>query len=220
MLKQTCQDFEWICVDDGSSDESYDRLLAYREQAAFPMTVLRNESNQGKHVAWNRAVEIARGELFVPCDSDDEFDDDALDFFWQQWSALTDSERNRASGINVLCRNAANGEVTGDLFPRSPMWSNNLELAYRLRVTGEKWGCIRTDILKAHRFPATKGYFPEGYVWYAIAREYQVLCINKVLRTYYSDQANRISVPQVARMRAAYDYTAWHLVTNWDYISE
>lgn len=220
ITQQSCRDFEWICVDDGSTDESHARLQAYRDQADFPVTLLRNPKNQGKHVAWNHAVEQARGELFVPCDSDDEFDSNALDFFWECWSSLTPAERQNTSGINVLCRNATTGKIAGSRFPHSPMWSNNLELSYKWQVAGEKWGCIRIDVLKAHPFPTVKGYYPEGYVWYTIARKYQVLCVNQVLRTYFSDQSNRISLPQVPRMRASYEYTAWHLNTNWDYIAQ
>jgi glycosyltransferase involved in cell wall biosynthesis len=220
--RQTCRDFEWICVDDGSSDDSYARLQQYAAHASFPVTVLRNDKNQGKHVAWNRAVAASQGELFVPCDSDDEFDNDALEFFWRHWSALSDAERAQASGINVLCRLAGSQQISGTAFPKSPMWSNNLELSYTWGVTGEKWGCIRTDILKARPFPTIKGYYPEGYLWYSIARSYQVLCINKVLRTYYADQSNRVSsrIPQVGRMPAAYDYTSWHVRNNWDYLRQ
>jgi glycosyltransferase involved in cell wall biosynthesis len=219
---QSFGDFEWICVDDGSTDGSYERLMQYRSEADFPVTVLRNESNIGKHGAWNRAVAIAQGELFVPCDSDDEFDGSALAFFDACWTDLSETERAGASGVNVLCRHAHDGTMVGTPFPQDRMWSNNLELAYFLHVTGEKWGCIRTDILKAHPFPTAKGYFPESFLWFTIARQYRVLCINEVLRTYYSDQVNRLSgrVPQVHRLGAAYEYTAWHVATNWDYISK
>jgi len=217
---QAFRDFEWVCVDDGSEDGSLRKLESYQANANFPVLIIKHERNSGKHIAWNHAVAVAKGELFVPCDSDDEFDSDTLEFFSRQWDGLTNVERNRASGINVLCRHAESRELVGSLFPHSPMWSNNLELFYRFRVTGEKWGCIRTDVLKKWEFPLTQGCFGESYVWYSIARQYQALCFNKILRTYYSDQGNKLSakVPRVERLPAMYDYACWHIRENWDYI--
>ncbi len=217
---QTFRDFEWVCVDDGSTDGSLAQLESFRAAADFPMTVLRLEKNSGKHFAWNHAVAIARGELFVPCDSDDEFDADTLEFFAARWDELTAAERAGASGINVLCRDAATDAIVGTPFPGAPRWSDNLELHYRLGVRGEKWGCIRTDLLRARPFPTVPGYYPESYLWFSLARTHRVLCLNRALRTYHHDQANMISarVPRRARLPAMYDYACWHLRANWDHI--
>ncbi len=217
---QGCRDFEWIGVDDGSTDASRARLEEYRRAADFPMTVIRHDKNRGKHVAWNAAVSVARGELFVPCDADDEFDADALERFAAAWMKLTEAERTRASGINVLCREAGSKKIVGHEFPSSPMWSDNLELFYRHRVTGEKWGCVRTDLLKGLRFPETPGYYGESRLWYELARHYRVLCLNLPLRTYFRDQTGNLSadIPRRDRLPAMYAYAVWHLRTNWDYI--
>lgn len=72
LTQQTYKNFEWIIVDDGSKDDVIPLLVSYKNQAMFPVTILSQE-NSGKHIAWNRALEIAKGELFVPADSDDEF---------------------------------------------------------------------------------------------------------------------------------------------------
>lgn len=218
---QTRRDFEWIAVDDGSTDGSHAKLEGYRAAADFPMTVLRLERNSGKHVAWNRAVAIARGELFVPCDSDDEFDADTLEFFAREWDGLAAGDRAGASGINVLCRDAATGATVGTPFPRSPLWSQNLELVYRHRVTGEKWGCVRTDLLRLRPFPEVGGrFYPESHIWFFLARTHRVLCLNRVLRTYHRDQANSLStrLPGPDRLGPRYDYAIWHLRENWDYL--
>ncbi|MBL9188101.1 MAG: glycosyltransferase family 2 protein [Opitutaceae bacterium] len=217
---QTLRDFEWIVVDDGSTDGSWAKLEAWRAGADFPMTVLRHEKNSGKHVAWNHAVAIARGELFVPCDSDDEFDADALEYFAREWSALSTAQRAGASGINVLCRDAATGAIVGTSFPGAPLWSHNLELTYRHRVAGEKWGCIRTELLRGRPFPVVPGYYPESYLWFSLARTHRVLCLNRALRTYHRDQGNQISsrVPRRERLPALFDYACWHIRENWDWV--
>jgi glycosyltransferase involved in cell wall biosynthesis len=185
LCAQTDQDFEWVVIDDGSTDGVETLLAEYQAQAKFPMTVL-SQVNQGKHVAWNRAVSIARGQFFVPADSDDEFVPETLQRFKEIWRAIPLKHQSRFSGVNVLCRDQ-NGKLIGTQFPADLFVSDNLELSYRYKVTGEKWGCIRTDLLKMRPFPGNvgSGYFPESWIWNWLALSYRGLCANEVLRIYH-----------------------------------
>ncbi len=227
---QTCRDFEWVVVDDGSTDGVGERLRAYAAAADFPVRVARQE-NGGKHVAWNRGVALARGELFVPADSDDAFVPEALQRFRELWLSIPEEKRPGFSGVNVLCRDPRTGEVVGTPFPRSPMVSQNLELAYVHGVSGEKWGCIRTDVLREVPFPAAVAlrgtYVPESYVWYTVARTYKALCVNEALRFYYRDAGDSIMARRRADGPAArlgrnaaarYFFSHWHLANNLDYL--
>jgi glycosyltransferase involved in cell wall biosynthesis len=190
---QTDQDFEWIVVDDGSTDGVEVLLAEYSAQAAFPVTVLR-QANQGKHFAWNRAVGLAKGELFVPADSDDEFVPETLQRFRALWLAIPEACRGSYSGVNVLCR-TQQGQLVGDLFPSDLLTSDNLELVYKYRVTGEKWGCLRTDLLRQRLFPEVTGRsnFPAGWVFQWLALRYKNLCVNEVLRVYYVNTGDSIT---------------------------
>lgn len=222
LSSQTCQDFEWILVDDGSTDDSFELIESYRRQAQFPVIVHR-QPNRGKHSAWNWAVRKAAGELFVPADSDDAFVPETLECFTRHWQQIPSSERSKYSGINVLCKDSESGETVGDLFPSSPMDSNSLDLVYHYRVKGEKWGCIRTDLLKQRPFPEATGYFPESYIWHSLAREYKVRCINEKLRIYYQDTSESIMTNVHKLNRHSADaktkYYLWHLNDNIDYLS-
>ena len=126
------------------------------------------------------------------------------------------------SGINVLCRFAENGEIVGNKFPKDKMDSNNLELAYRYKIYGEKWGCVRTDVLSEFPYKETDEHLPPNYVWFNIARRYKVRCVNDVLRLYYRDQANHIAEPKrfskLTRKSSRYIYYLWHFNTNLDYL--
>ena len=219
-----------MVVDDGSTDGVGERLQAFAAEADFPVRVFRQE-NGGKHLAWNRGVDMARGELFVPADSDDAFAPESLQRFRDLWLSIPAGERAVFSGVNVLCRDPRTGEVVGTPFPRSPMVSQNLELAYVHGVTGEKWGCIRTDVLRAAPFPAAAAlrgcYVPESYVWFTVARSYKALCVNEPLRSYYRDAANSIMAERtkdalavrLGRNAAArYFFSHWHLENNLDYL--
>ena len=70
LLKQTISDFEWVVIDDGSSDGTRELISSFANEGKIDI-VYYYQKNQGKHVAQNYAVSIARGELFLPLDSDD-----------------------------------------------------------------------------------------------------------------------------------------------------
>jgi glycosyltransferase involved in cell wall biosynthesis len=228
---QTCRDFEWVVVDDGSTDGGVEILREYQAAADFPVRIEVQEHG-GKHIAWNRGVRAARGELFVPADSDDAFRAEALERFRVLWCSIPEAERASFSGINVLCREPDTGTIVGTAYPGSPMISHNLALAYVHRVRGEKWGCIRTSALREVPFPedeALRGAcVAESYLWFSLARRYRVLCVNEPLRLYYRDAANSIIASRVAdgpanrvdgRAPARYFFKSWHLNRNLDYLS-
>src|SRR5262249_48855085 len=109
---QTSRDFEWVVVDDGSTDGVLELLREYEREAEFPMTVFR-QPNGGKHAAWNRGVALARGELFLPADSDDRFVPETLERLALLWRSIPEADRPGFSGVNVLCRDPETGAVVG-----------------------------------------------------------------------------------------------------------
>ena len=64
-------DLEVVVVDDGSTDESRDRLRGYHDD---PRVHVHHQANQGAHAALNRGLELARGNVIFILNSDDAFD--------------------------------------------------------------------------------------------------------------------------------------------------
>ena len=83
LKRQTCQKFEWIAIDDGSTDNTLEVLqeLRTRGGAEFSVTVIHTE-NGGKHRAINRAVREAHGEYFTCLDSDDYLIPQAVEHYY------------------------------------------------------------------------------------------------------------------------------------------
>lgn len=184
LQKQSFKLFEWIVVDDGSTDGTKELVEKWMGGGTeFPIKLLTQE-NSGKHVAQNRALEIAEGELFLPLDSDDTIVDNALEILWNAWKGIPDCERNLYSGIGVHCMDA-NGHRIGSQWPNGSCVSNDLEIAFKYHVTGEKWGPIRTDIMREYKNPEVKGhYLSENTVWFRIAKKYKKIYIDEILRYY------------------------------------
>ena len=90
---QTCKDFEWIVVDDGSSDNTKEVVEGYiAENNDFDITYYYQE-NQGKHMATNKAVQMARGDLFITLDSDDGCKPNAIERLLSFWDTIPQEER-------------------------------------------------------------------------------------------------------------------------------
>jgi glycosyltransferase involved in cell wall biosynthesis len=67
ILTQTFDDFEFIIVDDGSTDQSAEIIRSYADSRI----VLRQQSNQGVATALNHALRFAHGEYVARQDADD-----------------------------------------------------------------------------------------------------------------------------------------------------
>jgi glycosyltransferase involved in cell wall biosynthesis len=189
---QTRRDFEWLIVDDGSTDDTLSLVEQWRREADFPIQYL-PQSHQGKHAAFNRAVAQAQGEYFINLDSDDACLPQTLERFAMHWQSIPAAGRERFSAVVALCVDQ-HGNPVGDRFPREPLDTDYLELCYRYRIRGEKWGCHRTAVLREFPFPITGGpvYIPERVVWSRIARKYRERCVNEILRVYWVDEPSLV----------------------------
>ncbi len=196
LARQTFGDFEWLIVDDGSVDESPALFTRWQRESDFSIRVIRKEASEGKFEAMRTAVEAARGRFFLTLDSDDACLPNALERLHEAWESIPADARAGFSAVTGLCVDEE-GRLVGTPFPHDPTDSNSLEIRFRYRVQGEKWGFQRTDVLE-RAMAATvhhQGLVPEGYVWNAIARTYQTRYINAPLRIYYQDQPDRLSRP-------------------------
>lgn len=181
---QSFMDFEWIVVDDGSDDGTKEYIEGLIENhTKFPIRLI-VQKNSGKHIAQNKAVDIAKGELFIPLDSDDTMVNNALEVFHMEWERIPIKERGMYSGIGVHCMDST-GNLIGSLWPNGEIVSNDLEIMFKYHVKGEKWGTIRTDLLRLYKNPEVKGhFFSENTVWFRIAKNYKKKYINNMLRYY------------------------------------
>jgi glycosyltransferase involved in cell wall biosynthesis len=193
LAEQTFTDFEWLVVDDGSQDRTRELVDDWSSSSDFPIRYI-YKPNGGKHTAWNVGVREARGELFLSLDSDDACVPNALERFKHHWDSIPDDERAGFSAVTALCIDL-DGNLVGTRFPRSPLDSDPVEVRYRYRLRGEKWGFHRTAVLREFPFPepADRGFVSERLVWDRIAARYRTRYVNEELRIY-DDRPGRVSL--------------------------
>ena len=149
---QTCQDFEWLVVDDGSTDNTRELVDGWIKDGKIAIRYCIQE-NGGKMRAYNKAVSLTDSELFVCIDSDDQMAservvEDSLMF----WDEHKDDACHKPIGGMVSVRKSLHGRH--DLSAAPAMG--------RLRELGSYYGgettiFILTEILRNYPYPSFEG---------------------------------------------------------------
>ena len=103
VLDQTCDDYELIVVDDGSSDNS---LALARKYESDRVRVIA-QANQGVSVARNTGIENARGTFIAFLDADDQWEPQYL----QNIHALTEQYPESAIFVTAYAVDMGNGKI-------------------------------------------------------------------------------------------------------------
>lgn len=170
LTKQTNDKFEWLVVDDGSTDGSYEFLLDLQKGGGpFVMHVYQQE-NSGKHVAVNRGLDVARGDLFFIVDSDDYLPENSVDIIYRTFEEMPDSEDLIGiSGVKAYSRDRIVGtSFSGDRY----LDMTNLD-RMRYGVSGDRAEIYYTSVLKRNKFPVfeCEKFMSEAVIWDKLAFE-------------------------------------------------
>jgi glycosyltransferase involved in cell wall biosynthesis len=216
---QTFRDFEWLIVDDGSTDDTKQLVETWQASANFPIRYI-YQQNQGKPAASNLSVQEAHGEFLLALDSDDACMPQALERFKYHWDTIPANQKDSFSAVTVLCEDQ-HGNLVGDRYPSDVLDSDSIEIQFKYGVKGEKWGFQRTDILRQFLFPIVPNakFIAESIVWMAISRKYKTRFVNEILRVYHIDDgaADHLSIltPSAMYGRAYVHKYVLEELTDW-----
>ncbi|MDY3861498.1 MAG: glycosyltransferase family 2 protein [Ruminococcus sp.] len=180
LKRQTDFDFEWLIIDDGSTDNTEEIVNSkFLKTQEFPVRYYKKD-NGGKHTAINKALDLACGKMFFIVDSDDYLVDDAIETI-KKWEYQIDGKTGFA-GISGN-RGYSSSEIIGSTFNGEFIDATALERS-KLNISGDKAEIFYTDILKKYRFPEFKGenFLTENVVWNKIAYDgYKLRWFNKII---------------------------------------
>lgn len=228
LKQQTYKNFEWIIVDDGSTDNIQDVVSLISKKGNLDIRFIQ-QKNGGKHRAINVGVELAKGDLFFILDSDDILPPNALELVAKYYEEIkNDSSFAGVSGIDGYF----DGRIIGSGLPSEVLDSSLVEIRYKYHIKGDMKEIFRTAVMKEFPFPELENekFCPEALVWNRIARKYKLRYFNKVIYKveYQSEgltsniikvrmnspfasmmcyaEMNQLDIPVIDKIKAAINY--------------
>lgn len=180
---QGCTDFEWLIVDDGSTDGTRELCAGFVADASFPVRYIRQE-NAGKHVAINRGAAEARGEWFFIVDSDDFLPPDSIETNMQYLAQI--GEDPGFAGVSGLCARGDGSWLLGQglrledmdyrlrgLLSKEYVDATSQDYRSKLKMPGDRAEIVRTELVRKYPFPSFEDekFVSEYYLWQSISEE-------------------------------------------------
>lgn len=196
LVNQIFKDFEWLIINDGSTDQTHEIIAAIIESSPLKINYVHKIKNQHKMACFMEAVNIAQGKFLLTFDADDECVPEALQIFNDEYMSIPPHLKSKVSALTGLCIDQW-GNMIGQRFPSDPYYSNTFKSHAIDHITGEKWGFTKTNVLRGIVYKdefVNNGFMQEGIIWNLLANEgFITKYINKVVRIYYIDVKNSIS---------------------------
>ena len=186
LLRQSCMDFEWLVVDDGSTDNTTELFTDWMSREnPFPIRYY-TQPNGGKCRAINRGLDLAQGELFFTVDSDDYLTDDAVEKVLRWEAELPRTE--------LYCGIAGNLGTATNITPNrifEKAYHDGTALDRYCNVDGERAMVFYTAIHRQYPYPAFSGenFMTEAVAWNRMAADgYKMRFYNDIIWIYeYKD---------------------------------
>ena len=219
LKRQTCKDFKWIVVDDGSTDNTRELVQGWIEEGLVPIEYY-YKPNGGMHTGHSEAYRHIDTELNVCIDSDDYMTDNAVELIINNWHKYGDNEKY--AGMIGLDISHHDGSVIGTQFPEGVTAVRVFDLEPKYGVVCDKKYVFRTDIIKQYMpYPEFEGEkFVNLNVPYAlITLQYELLCFNEpwCVVEYMSDGSTLNIFKQYRRNPQGFAYSKNLVMTSSPY---
>ena len=226
LQRQTCMDFEWLIVDDGSADDTKALVASWQgEENPFPTRYVYQE-NGGKCRAINRGLKEADGRLFFTVDSDDYLTDDAIEKVIR-WDGELPADGHFCGYVGN--RGITPTQTPNRLFPGG--YLDGTALDRYDQVDGERAFVFYTEIHRKYLYPEFPGekFLTEAVTWDLMAHDgYKMRFYNDIIWIweYKDDGLTRagyrvfLENPQGTglffRQKAEFlHYSLWNKLTLW-----
>jgi glycosyltransferase involved in cell wall biosynthesis len=179
LRRQSAEDFCWLIVDDGSSDDTRELVRRWMVEGVVPIDYV-FKTNGGMHTAHNVAYGLIQTEINICIDSDDEVPADAVEKIIASWRDVAHDPT--VCGLVGLDEDAGGNRI-GTALPPDGTRATLTELYGKYRVRGDKKLVYRSSVTReAPRYPEYEGekLVPLGWLYTQIDRKYDLVCVNTV----------------------------------------
>lgn len=179
LCRQQVFNFEWIVVDDGSTDDTKEvmgRILENRN--AFPIYYIQKE-NGGKHTALNASHPYIHGKYVLILDSDDKLTEDASISVQNEWKKY---EECKEIGLLIFLKENTQHQLCA--YARDEYKPVDLLNYKRVEVvSSDCCEVLRSDLFLKYPFPVFEGekFLAETALWYRVGLEVKCIYVNKVI---------------------------------------
>lgn len=177
LCEQTNKDFQWLIIDDGSSDKTNDIVDSFAKDEFLLEYYQKN--NGGKHTALNYAHSYIKGDWVFVVDSDDILTTNAIDLIY----AYIDKYKNNSK---IGCLSFQKIDTLGNISSvnkSNELISNAIDYRINQNIKGEQAEVYRTDIFKNFKFPVYENekFLEENYLHINAALVTSTVYISKVI---------------------------------------
>jgi glycosyltransferase involved in cell wall biosynthesis len=178
LVHQTCKDFVWLIIDDGSTDNTKELVDIWKKEKLIDIEYIWQE-NQGMHGAHNTAYNSIKTKLNVCIDSDDYMPNDAVQKIVTKWKSHGGENVSGIIGLDSY----TDGKLIGTNLPNGQLTSTLFDLYHKFGVTGDKKLVYRTELTKRFPYPIFENekYVGLAYKYHMLDQEYEMLLMNEVL---------------------------------------
>ncbi len=176
LCSQTCRDFKWLIIDDGSTDNTRETVKKWLLDNIIPIQYIHKE-NGGLHTGYNKAIELIDTELCMCVDSDDWLPNDAVEKIVTFWSANKTEDAGGILGLDFT----KDDKPLGGYLPDSVKRMKFIELGYKYHHHGDVKMVHRSKLLKEVAPMPSFGkekFFNPIYLFHKIDMNYPLLVLN------------------------------------------
>ena len=199
--KQTFRNFEWIVVNDNSSDNTLELLEEYIKTVDFPVKLINNKTNMMLALNYNLAVGQTEGEYFVTLDHDDEYSAHYLEIMDE---LIKKYDNPHVAGVVARCQTQYGKVTPTPAYTRPLMNWFEYGKDKKGRYTGEVPRAFKTDILK--KYIPIEAKLVHNPLFEAMMSDdgYTFITTNEIIRRYYVYETAQLSITNNRSNRLAY----------------